>query len=282
MFPEYVSNVLFDFLVAECVLTQHDTNDSGEDEESRDEFVPLEDYGKGLLAFVKLVRKYQPQAQLAWLSSTPMHFDMHLNDNVNQYNALAHKLLVSPTPSVVDGYVDLNAVVTGACGKPPYYGSKLYPNATTHCNLIADNEEYHYNSKGWKLLAANYAAEFRRLLKKGLHPTPAQPTGVPRTQSTTTSIRPGTSMCPLDARCVQRSGLQQCTTGCIAGSSCVADNFADSGWGCCIVGDGGESCFDGFHCCPKGTRCVANGTNPISANKPNALNYSHVCVPEAL
>ncbi len=249
---------------------QHDTNDSGEDEESRDEFVPLEDYGKGLLAFVKLVRKYQPQAQLAWLSSTPMHFDMHLNENVNNYNALAHKLLVSPTSSLVDGFVDLNAVVTGACGKPPYYGSKMYPNASTHCDLINDNEEYHYNSKGWKLLAANYAAEFRRLLHKGLRSTPLS-------RISTTAPTP----CPLDARCVQKSGIRQCTTGCITGSSCVPDTFANSGWGCCMVGDGATSCNDGFHCCAKGTRCVANGTNPISAHKPNALNYSHVCVPEA-
>jgi hypothetical protein len=230
---------------------------------------------------VKLVRKYQPQARLAWLSSTPMHFDMHLNDNVNKYNVLAHKLLVAPTPSLVDGFVDLNAVVTGACGQPPYFGSKLYPNATTHCDLIDDNEEYHYNSKGWKVLASEYAAELRRLLNKGQRPTPLQTLVDPWIRTTAVPASPGASMCPVDARCVQKAGVQRCTTGCIIGSSCVADTFADSGWGCCMVGDGATSCNDGFHCCAKGTRCVANGTNPISANKPNPLNYSHVCVPEA-
>ncbi len=55
-----------------------------QDEESRDEFVPLAEYGTNLLAFAAKVRQWQPQAQLAWLSSTPMHFDMHLNANVNQ------------------------------------------------------------------------------------------------------------------------------------------------------------------------------------------------------
>ena len=44
--------------------------------------------------------------------------------------------------------------------------------------------------------------------------------------------------CPLDNHCVQKFGLQKCTTGCVAGSSCVADKFADSGWGCCMIGEG--------------------------------------------
>ena len=60
-------------------------------------YIPRTRYGQNLVAFTKLIRKHQPQAQLAWLSSTPMHFDMHLNANVVAYNALAHKLLVGGT-----------------------------------------------------------------------------------------------------------------------------------------------------------------------------------------
>ena len=60
----------------------HDTNDLGFDEEARDEFVALPEYGQNLVKFVALIRKLQPQAQVSWLSSTPMHFDMHLNGNV--------------------------------------------------------------------------------------------------------------------------------------------------------------------------------------------------------
>ena len=41
----------------------HDTNDSGEDEESRDEFVPLQQYGDGLVKFVQLIRQLQPQVR---------------------------------------------------------------------------------------------------------------------------------------------------------------------------------------------------------------------------
>jgi hypothetical protein len=265
------------------LLASTDTNDSNEDEESRDEFVPLKEYGQGLLAFVKLVRKHQPQAQLAWLSSTPMHFDMHLNENVVKYNALAHQLLIAPTPSLVDGYTDLNSAVISTCGAPPYYGSKLYPNATTHCDLINDNEEYHYNSKGWKVLAAKVAAQLRSLLQKGPRKGPQlEPPPPPARAIRREGMEEAVEMCPVDSHCVQKFGLEECTTGCAAGSSCVADNFANSGWGCCMAGEGATSCNDGFHCCGKGTKCVENGTNPISANKPMPLNYSHVCMPALL
>ena len=117
----------------------HDTNDLGFDEEARDEFVALPEYGQNLANFLALIRKHQPQAQVSWLSSTPMHFDLHLNANVVQYNALAHKLLVEP--ALTDSYLDLYKVVTDSCGAPPYYGSKLAPNAPHHCALISDNEE---------------------------------------------------------------------------------------------------------------------------------------------
>ena len=117
----------------------HDTNDLGFDEEARDEFVALPEYGENLVKFLALVRKHQPQAQVSWLSSTPMHFDLHLNYNVVQYNALARKLLVEP--ALTDSYLDLYKVVTDSCGAPPYYGSKLAPNAPHHCALISDNEE---------------------------------------------------------------------------------------------------------------------------------------------
>ena len=51
----------------------HDTNDEGFDEESRDEYVPPADYGANLKRFVAKIRQHQPQAKIAWLSSTPMH-----------------------------------------------------------------------------------------------------------------------------------------------------------------------------------------------------------------
>ena len=237
----------------------HDTNDSGEDEEARDEFVPLDEYGANLLKFVAKVRGLQPQARLAWLSSTPMHFDMHLNGNVNAYNALAHTLLVAPkdsaTPPVVDAFLDLNKVIIDVCGQPPYYGSKLAPAAKNHCPLISDNEEYHYNQPGWKLLAAHVAAEIKALLHKGARREPPAARGAAA----------GPKMCP--------DGL----TSCGAGMSCVADQYSSTKWGCCMTA-AGVGCGDGFHCCPAGHVCMANGTNPVSPAKPKPLSFSHVCV----
>ena len=233
----------------------HDTNDKAFDEEARDEFVPVDEYGRNLVAFAKKIRTHQPQAQLAWLSSTPMHFDMHLNSNVRQYNERARKLLVAG--GVVDAYLDLYTKIVGACGEPPYYASKLAPNVSRICHLINDNEEYHYNSAGWKLLAAAVGTEIKALLHKGPHSTGA----VPEVQAAVVHCPDGKTACPSIT------------------SSCVADKFSSTKWGCCMAGPGATSCYDGFHCCAKGSECRANGTNPVSPLKPMLLNFSHVCVP---
>lgn len=85
------------------------------DEESRDEYVPVDEYGVNLVAFARLIRTHQPAAKVAWLSSTPMHFDMHLNGNVIRYNSMAEsELVIKPTPPqpLVDSYVDMYTVVT--------------------------------------------------------------------------------------------------------------------------------------------------------------------------
>lgn len=76
-------------------------------------------------------------------------------------------------------------------------------------------------------------------------------------------------MCPLDPKCVARSGVEQCTTGCGSGSSCAPDKYSDTQWGCCMKhADGAVGCNDGFHCCAKGLECMANGTNPITPQYP--------------
>ena len=137
-------------------------------------------------------------------------------------NALAHKLLVES--ALVDSSLDLYKVITDSCGAPPYYGSKLAPNAPQHCALISDNEEYHYDTAGWRLLAGHVGTELRRLLRKGPHPSPPSPAA---------SAAPAT-MCPLDPHCVARLGKHMCQTGCASGTTCVADQFSNSGWGCCL------------------------------------------------
>ena len=145
---------------------------------------------------------------------------------------------------------------------PPYYGSKLAPNCTNHCPLIDDNEEYHYNSIGWHILAAAVRKQFLALLVQGPRAVvPADGWGRGYAGSATSP-----ETCP--------DGV----TSCPAGTSCAADTNADTRWGCCMV-SASTSCNDGFHCCGAGTVCQANGTNPISKQKPMPLEYSHVCTP---
>lgn len=254
----------------------HDTNDLAFDEEARDEFVPLAEYGPNLDKFAGLVRSLQPTARLGWLSSTPMHFDMHLNSNVVRYNAAALGVLVGPNssaPAKVDSWRDMYNVVVANCSTPPYYGSKLAPNATHHCPLIADNEEYHYNAEGYALLAANVAAEFRKLLAMG----PRSVAG-PSTDGRSHTAPHATGSLLLAA--APAATVPMCPdnhTGCPSATTCIADSFSNSKWGCCTL-EHAVDCGDSWHCCPMGTLCHANGTNPVSPSHPNPAIYSHVCV----
>jgi hypothetical protein len=54
-----------------------DTNDSGEPEESRDEYVPLAEYGRNLQSFAAKIRAFQPKAKIGWLASTPVGSHTH-------------------------------------------------------------------------------------------------------------------------------------------------------------------------------------------------------------
>ena len=169
---------------------------------------------------------------------------MTLNRNVVEYNAAADALFRGN--GTVDGRADLYGVVTDVCGAPPYYGSRAAPNASRHCPLISDNEEYHYNAAGYSRLAARVAQELRSLLAMG-----------PRLGGADRASAPG-ARCP-DGRTV-----------CPAGASCVKDHYSSTGWGCCLA-EGASSCGDGFHCCAQGRACRGNGTD---GGRP----YSHVCV----
>eukprot|EP00041_Stephanoeca_diplocostata_P012514 m.209550 g.209550 ORF g.209550 m.209550 type:complete len:359 (-) comp18988_c0_seq1:1088-2164(-) len=224
----------------------HDTNDERKDEEARDEFVPIGEYGQNVVRFLSKIRRLQPQASVAWLSSTPMHFDMHLNNNVLRYNQEAREQLVSTM--LVDQYTDLYGAIVSQCGTPPYYGSKSAPNATHHCSLISDNEEYHYNTQGWAFLATQVEKTFRALLENSQdrqHKLPVD------------SMRHGSlpaTLCP-DQR-----------TACLKGTTCIPDVYSNTKWGCCMEPDA-ISCGDNWHCCPSGNICSFNGT------------YNHVCSP---
>ena len=161
------------------------------------------------------------------------------------------------------------------CGPPPYYGSKSAPNATRHCALINDNEEYHYNDAGWAILAAAVADEFKKLLtvkpsaQTSSQTKPQRPVNNTMSNTATSPVlttNAAVAMCP--------DGL----TGCPAGTTCIPDSFSNTKWGCCLLPNA-VGCDDNWHCCPAQTQCRGNGTNPVSPGHPAAANYSHVCIP---
>lgn len=219
----------------------HDTNIERKDEESRDEYVPIDEYGNNLVLIHNMIKRFQPQAQVGYLLTTPMHFDMLLNGLVQSYNTRAVKLLLNSTseaPPLVNWTIDMYNVVTKVCGEPPYYGSKADPSSKHNCSLINDNEEYHYNTAGWELLATNVAGLLRKMVA-------ARPT-YRRTNSATTST--GGNLCA------------DHETFCPSGTTCIADSWSNTKWGCCMVPDAVD-CGDSWHCCMQGQKCMHNQTN---------------------
>jgi hypothetical protein len=186
-----------------------------------------------------------------------MHFNMHLNDNVKSYNALAKQTLVDS--KVIDAYADLYQSVVANCSTPPYFGSKADPTATHHCALISDNEEYHYNGDGWEYLAKEVATLFRTMLKDFNMGVAAVPAATAR----------------LGAACAD--GVTHCPTG----STCIRDSFSNTKWGCCMVPNAVD-CKDNWHCCESGAVCSYNATFEPTAGPSNPSGGGHhVCTREA-
>eukprot|EP00937_MAST-01D_sp_MAST-1D-sp2_P002662 g2662.t1 len=250
----------------------HDTNDLAFDEEARDEHVPAEEYGANVAEFARRARAAQPQAKLLWLWSTPMHFDMHLEANVQEYNAVALRSLAGGAGATVDATLDLHSAVTAACGPPPYYASQLSPNATRHCPLINDNEEYHYNADGYQVLAGAVAAKLRSLL-----PPPAVAAPAPAPNAPPNAAAAVAAAATAAAAAAAASTCPDGVTACPGGATCIRDTFSKSGWGCCLHA-GAVDCGDSWHCCAADTVCRSNGTNPLTPGQPPRPGpYSHVC-----
>ena len=114
----------------------------------------------------------------------------------------------------------------------------------------------------WSLLASAVAEEFRKLLKM---------------EPTTPAFSSTAGATPLDANYAAPVMCPDKQTGCPAGTTCIADAFSNTKWGCCMMPQA-SGCHDDWHCCSSGMACRGNGTNPVSPGHPTAANYSHVCV----
>ena len=205
-----------------------------------------------------------------------MHFDMHLNANVDAYNQAAANSLglhLLPAPgALVDGFVDAHSVIINKCGSPPYYAPHAYPNSSRHCPLINPDEEYHYNAEGYTLLAEAVASGIRHLISSGQHGQ-HQHLNSHSHRTTHHPQHQDNSHTPPAHLCDDNQ------TTCPRHMSCVRDKYSKSGFGCCPVPNG-TGCGDGFHCCGNfSTHCRGNGTNPPTPGQPPRPGvYSHVCV----
>ena len=237
----------------------------------------ISEYARNLVAFAHEINLAQPLAKIGWISSTPMHFDMHLNANVDAYNqaaADALRLHVLPGPgALVDAFIDAHSAITGACGSPPYYGPHACPNCSHHCPLINPDEEYHYNAQGYTVLAGAVADGIRHLLASGQYGQQKDKDLNRTNKHPNHSHHHYNFLEPHMHRCDDNK------TACPAHMSCVHDKYSKSSFGCCPVPNG-SGCGDGFHCCGNfTTHCQGNGTNPPTPGQPLRPGvYSHVCV----
>lgn len=124
-----------------------------------DEFTALPDYIR-LLAQVKTaLLRLVPSGRLVFALSTPICYNLTLNDRVVAFNRAA-RVVMAAHPAV--GVHDVYSLITGVCGAPPY-NAPLWPGGMAHKCSIANVGNVHYQPAGWQLLANSTAACVRGL-----------------------------------------------------------------------------------------------------------------------
>ena len=172
--------------------------------------------------------------------------------------------------------------------------------------LVLTLVRYHYNTVGWNYLAGHVAAEFRKLLS--MQDDGATKNGAAQ-RSPVGKLGKGTQC--TGPKYPKQHDQGAMVTTCAAGTTCIPNHFSDSKvrcrrccwcwccseysaaaqavllsqWGCCQLPDAVD-CGDSWHCCPKGTTCKGNGTNPgctgqhgcdPQGHPPGDGVYDHVC-----
>ena len=218
-----------------------------------DEYTALPDYTR-LLAQVKagLLRLVPSPRRLVFALSTPICYNLTLNDRVLAFNEAARAVMAAPPAVAVH---DTYALITGVCGNPPY-NAPLWPGGMDHTCAIANVGNVHYQPGGWELLANSTAACVRGLFDAGggggadtVAPAPPAPAA---------------SAPPLVCQNVPGQHMPtSCPVVAGAASTCLPSKFSTTGVACCVgLGAGAVACGDSYHCCPKGMTCAAGNGGP--------------------
>ena len=221
-----------------------------------DEFTALPDYTR-LLAQVKvaLLRLVPSPRRLVFALSTPICYNLTLNDRVLAFNEAARAVMAAPPAVAVH---DAYALITAVCGNPPY-NAPLWPGGMDHTCAIANVGNVHYQAGGWELLANSTATCVRGLFEAGSGAEEAPALAAPPAGAAA-----GASAPPLVCRNItgQRHPTS-CPVVAGAASTCLPSTFSATGVACCVgLGAEAVACGDSYHCCPKGTTCAAGDGGP--------------------
>jgi len=195
-----------------------------------------------------------------WVTTTPVPFSAENNELVKEYNAAALDVMQQDGQGRVT-IVDLYTHVISICGEPPY----------TACNISNTSPSHpspHYTAAGYEYLASFVTDAVKSALQSQSQTHgPGHDLDVEARETDTTAIPGNAVQCtgsgPSAAERATSPDFAHFVTGtssCFQGSSagCMADGYSDSGYACCELQAGATYCGDSWHCCPKGTKCMAD------------------------
>ncbi|KAJ7392500.1 hypothetical protein OS493_012169 [Desmophyllum pertusum] len=202
----------------------HDVNCCGNWPE---EYTAPVDYAENLNAITSIL--LSTGAKLGYVLTTPVPYNVTLNNRVKQYNSIAgHVMKQYPTIATADLYTR----VIDVCGDPPYVS----------CIIAGTQPSPHYTTHGYQYLSErikDLILDLTQDIDKNLLSWKKQE-----------SLRWVASK--YSVPCSDKSG--KVVTMCPYNTTCCDDPFSSTGQGCCLIPKA-IPCGDGMHCCPAGFEC---------------------------
>ncbi|KAL9983921.1 hypothetical protein ACROYT_G006167 [Oculina patagonica] len=191
-----------------------------------EEYTTPVDYAKNLNAITSML--LSTGAKVGYVLTTPVPWNVTLNDRVKQYNSIAsHVMKEYPTVATADLYT----WVIEVCGDPPYES----------CIIARKQPSPHYTPQGYQYLSER-VKDLILDLTQDLDENPRS-----RKRQELLWIASQNRV-----PCKNKTG--KVVTMCPYNSTCCDDLFSVTGQGCCLTPEA-IPCGDGKHCCPAGYEC---------------------------
>lgn len=202
----------------------HDINYSGNFPE---EYVQPDEYTENLRSITSIL--LSTGAKVGYVLTTPVPYNVTLNDRAKHYNSLADAVMKTFSTVVT---ADLYSWVTDVCGEPPYQS----------CVIAQKQPSPHYTQPGYKYLSLR-VTDLVLDLVRGVD----QNNHYPRPQQIAREN---------PVPCKDKSA--KVVTVCPYNSTCCDSLFSATGKGCCLRNSEAVPCKDGKHCCPAGYECESS------------------------